>query len=136
MTPATLNASDRPDPRRRLGALGEQLAADHLEARGFTILDRNYRTRRGELDLVAHDGRHLVFCEVKTRIFAGEPGPFGPLVAIGPDKRRRLRAMAREWLVHRSGTAAPATELRFDAIGISLDRAGRLQALDHLEGAF
>jgi putative endonuclease len=136
MTPVMRTASDQPDPRRRLGALGESLAAHHLEARGFKILDRNFRTRRGELDLVAHDGHHLVFCEVKTRVFAGEPGPFGPLVAIGPDKRRRLRAMAREWLVERSGAAAPAAELRFDAIGISLDRSGQLQALDHLEGAF
>ena len=136
MTPATLSASDPPDPRRRLGTLGERLAAEHLEARGFTILDRNFRTRRGELDLVAHDGRHLVFCEVKTRVFSGEPGPFGPLTAIGPDKRKRLRAMAREWLRERSGGAAPAAELRFDAIGIRLDRHGRLAALDHLEGAF
>ena len=136
MTPAPLSPADAPDPRRRLGALGERLAADHLEARGFTILDRNFRTRRGELDVVASDGRHLVFCEVKTRVFDGGPGPFGPFVAIGPDKRRRLRAMAREWLAERSGAAARAAELRFDAIGISLDRSGRLVALDHLEAAF
>ena len=136
MTPATLSSIDPPDPRRRLGALGERLAAEHLEARGFTILDRNFRTRRGELDLVAGDARHLVFCEVKTRVFAGEPGPFGPLVAVGPDKRRRVRAMAREWLAGRSMGSAPAAELRFDAIGISLDRSGRLVTLDHLEGAF
>jgi putative endonuclease len=136
MTPGTLSSTEPPDPRRRLGALGESLAAEHLEARGFTILDRNFRTRRGELDLVAGDARRLVFCEVKTRVFAGEPGPFGPLVAVGPDKRRRVRAMAREWLAERSMGSARAAELRFDAIGISLDRAGRLVALDHLEGAF
>ena len=136
MTAAAPSSSDPPDPRRRLGSLGERLAAEHLEARGFRILDRNFRTRRGELDLVAHDGRRLVFCEVKTRGFAGEPGPFGPLVAVGPDKRKRVRAMAREWLRERSATVAPAEELRFDAIGIRLDRSGRLAALDHVEGAF
>ena len=136
MTPAMLSSSHSPDPRRRLGALGERLAADHLEARGFTILERNFRTRRGELDLIASDRQHLVFCEVKTRILAGEPGPFGPLVAIGADKRRRLRAMAREWLAEREPAGPPASELRFDAIGVSLDRSGRLLGLDHLEGAF
>ena len=137
MTPAMLSSSHPPDPRRRLGALGERLAADHLQARGFTIVERNFRTRRGELDLVANDGRHLVFCEVKTRVLGeGGPGPFGPLVAIGPDKRRRLRAMAREWLAERGTVTRPAAELRFDAIGVSLDRSGRLLGLDHLEGAF
>ena len=58
-----------PDNRRRqLGDAGEQLAADHLARRGFQILDRNYRTRWGELDIVACDGRTIVFCEVKTRV--------------------------------------------------------------------
>ena len=56
-----------PDNRRRqLGDAGEQLAADHLARRGFQILDRNYRTRWGELDIVACDERTIVFCEVKT----------------------------------------------------------------------
>jgi putative endonuclease len=136
MTAAAPSSTDSPDPRRRLGSLGERLAADHLEARGFQVLDRNFRTRRGELDLVVHDGRHLVFCEVKTRVSVGEPGPFGPLMAIGPDKRKRVRAMAREWLRERSGSVPHAAELRFDAIGIRLDPSGRLAALDHLEGAF
>ena len=54
----------REDPRRRLGAAGERLAAAHLEARGFRLLDRNFRTRYGELDLVAVDARYLVFCDV------------------------------------------------------------------------
>ena len=52
------------DRRQRLGSTGERLAAEHLERRGFAILERNYRTRWGELDLIAFDGRVLVFCEV------------------------------------------------------------------------
>jgi putative endonuclease len=55
------------DLRPQLGRLGEQLAAEHLIRRGFQIVERNYRTRWGELDIVAYDGRTLAFCEVKTR---------------------------------------------------------------------
>jgi putative endonuclease len=128
----------RADPRRELGAAGEELAARHLEARGLEIVDRNFRTRYGELDLVARDERHLVFCEVKTRIVRAPPGPLGPLASIGGRKQRRVRAMAREWLAtghSRLGPVSPP-EIRFDAVGISVDPAGRLIELEHLEGAF
>jgi putative endonuclease len=133
-----MRADSGSDPRRRLGAAGEELAARHLEARGLEILDRNYRTRHGELDLVARDERCLVFCEVKTRILRGPPGPLGPLAAIGARKQRRVRAMASEWLTgahERLGPSSPP-EIRFDAVGISLDPSGRLIELEHLEGAF
>jgi putative endonuclease len=130
---------DRGDPRRTLGAAGERLAALHLEARGFEIVDRNFRTRHGELDLVASDARFLVFCEVKTRIGRAAPGPLGPLASIGVRKRRQVRAMAREWLgAHnpaRRDSGSPP-EIRFDAIGLTLDHEGRLLALEHLEAAF
>jgi putative endonuclease len=125
------------DPRRRLGEAGESLACRHLEARGFAVLQRNFRTRYGELDVVAADSRHLIFCEVKTRTVRGAPGPLGPFDAIGPRKRRQVRLMAREWLVRGdlAGRVRPP-ELRFDAIGVSFDPAGRLVELDHLEAAF
>src|SRR3954463_208809 len=86
------------DRRRRLGEAGEALACRHLEARGFEVVERNFRTRYGELDVVAADRRHLVFVEVKTRIVRGRPGPLGPFDAIGARKRRQVRLMAREWL--------------------------------------
>jgi putative endonuclease len=123
------------DARRRLGSLGERLAGAHLEAHGLAVLDRNFRTPHGELDLVAGDDRVLVFCEVKTRV-ARDPGSPGPLVGIGAGKRRRVRSMAREWLAQRGGGGPRPPELRFDAIGVTLDRTGRLVSLDHLEGAF
>ena len=56
------------DPRRRLGDLGERLARDHLRRAGYEVLDTNFRTRQGELDIVAADFETLVFCEVKTRV--------------------------------------------------------------------
>ena len=125
------------DPRRRLGALGESLAARHLEARGYEVIDRNFRTRYGELDLVARDARWLVFCEVKTRIARGAPGPFGPFASVGVRKRRQVRAMARAWLAANATADRPRPAgLRFDAIGVSFDAGGRLLGLGHLEDAF
>lgn len=124
------------DPRRALGALGEQLALEHLRARGLTLVERNFRTRHGELDLIVADERHLIFCEVKTRIVRGDPGPLGPFASIGLRKRRQVRLMARLWLAAQSNRQAHPPELRFDAVGISIDPSGRLIQIEHLEGAF
>jgi putative endonuclease len=121
------------DPRQTLGRRGEALAAEHLERRGCTILTRNYRTRWGELDIVALDGQTLVFCEVKTRQSRG--GRPRPLEAIRGEKQLRVRRMAATWLAQtRSRPYAP--EIRFDAIGVLLDGSGALAALEHLEAAF
>jgi putative endonuclease len=121
------------DPRPGLGRLGEQLAAEHLVRRGFQIVERNYRTRWGELDIVAFDGRVLAFCEVKTRR-ASAMGE-SPLDAIRTRKRAQVRKMAGRWLIERTGRPY-ADMVRFDAIGITVDPAGRLLSLEHLEGAF
>ena len=117
----------------RLGPRGEQLAAEHLERRGFQVLDRNYRTRWGELDIVAFDGSTLAFCEVKARRVAAAAGT--ALEAVDPRKRARVRRMARTWLAERTGRPY-ARVLRSDAIGVTFDRSGQLVALEHLEGAF
>jgi putative endonuclease len=149
--------SQRSDPRRTLGAKGERLAAQHLEARGYEVVARNFRTRFGELDLVARDERFLVFCEVKTRVVRGVPAPgcaagssgrpgtgampapsnpLGPFASIGSRKQRQVRAIARQWLAQGLLEGARPPEIRFDAIGISFDARGRLLALEHLEAAF
>jgi putative endonuclease len=125
------------DSRRALGELGERMAREHLTRAGYAVLATNFRTRFGELDVVAADSRCLVFCEVKTRIAGTRRGPAGPLDAIGPRKRAQVRAMAREWLASNAAGQRPhRPELRFDAIGILLTRSGRLVSLDHLEDAF
>ncbi len=121
------------DLRHRLGRLGEQLAAEHLVRRGFRILERNYRTRWGELDIVAYDGRTLAFCEVKTRRLS--PGQGNPFEAVRALKRSRVRKMAGSWLIERTDRPY-ADVLRFDAIGITFDTSGRLVSIEHLEGAF
>lgn len=126
------------DTRRALGAHGERAAVRHLEAAGYGIADRNYRTRHGELDIVAFDARCLVFCEVKTRVASGSGAAVSPLESIGHEKRRRLRRMAREWLA--DGVGDPArprrVNIRFDAIGVTVTARGELVRLDHVEGAF
>ena len=125
------------DPRRTLGDLGEDEAVAHLLRRGHTILDRNFRTRYGELDVVSSTGACLVFCEVKTRTIGGRSGPATALDAVGPAKRRRLRLMAREWFRLRGGSHERfAHSVRFDAIGVVLDARRQLVALDHVEDAF
>lgn len=126
----------RPDSgdsrRRRLGARGEQLALEHFERLGFALLDRNYRTRFGELDLILHDGATLVFAEVKTARGGARVTPFDRLHAA---KQLQVRRIARAWL-HERGGRPRAAEVRFDAVAVTLDHAGRLLALEHLEGAF
>jgi len=90
------------DPRRALGRLGEELAAAHLRRIGFRILGRNVRTRHGEIDLIAFDGRTLVFAEVKARRIGehrrGIRADQEPLTALGQRQRARLRRLAAVWL--------------------------------------
>jgi putative endonuclease len=131
-----MRKADQPagcDPRRTLGRLGEDLAAAHLERLGYAIVARNYRTRYGEIDVVACDGHTLVIAEVKTR--RGAAAGRSPLESVHEAKQFQVRRMAREWLAQTR--QRPRTrELRFDAIGLTLDAAGRLIALEHVEAAF
>lgn len=128
------------DQRRRVGHRGERLARAHLARAGYEVLARNFRTAAGELDLVAARGGFIVFCEVRTRVGTSgrtphEPG--GALESIGPDKRRRLRRMAREWLTSEDRVQPSGHDgIRFDAIGVVLAPDGRLLALEHVEDAF
>ena len=117
---------------KTLGRLGEELAVAHVERLGWHVADRNFQTRLGELDLVAVAAEVLVFCEVKT-CRAGRREPWESLHA---HKRAQVRRMAGIWFA-RAGRDRPFfAAVRFDAIGVVVDDAGRLVRLDHLEGAF
>ena len=125
------------DPRRALGQLGERFAAEHLERAGYLVLARNYRTRFGELDIVAADDRCLVFCEVKARVAGTREGPAGPLDAIGPGSGAssgRWRASGSRRRAARQRPHRP--DLRFDAIGVVVTSRGVLLSIEHLEDAF
>jgi putative endonuclease len=122
------------DLRQHLGRTGEDLALAHLERLGYALVARNHRTRWGEIDLVVHDGRVLVFVEVKTRRTTAASGR-GPWEALHARKRAQVRRMAAAFLAE-VAERPRAVDLRFDAIGVVIDPRGRLVALDHLEGAF
>jgi putative endonuclease len=130
----------REDPRRALGRLGEDLAAAHLDRLGFATLARNVRTRQGEIDLIVFDGCTLAFVEVKTRLArsAGRlPGPGEqPLARLRARQRARIRRLACAWLRDSSHVRPRAATIRFDAIGVTVDRRGRLVELEHVEGAW
>jgi putative endonuclease len=119
------------ESRKSLGRLGEQLAAEHFERLGWRIVERNYQTRLGELDLIAVDAYTLVFAEVKTcRLGRGQP--WGNL---HDRKQAQVRRIAGLWFNERRG--APFFErVRFDAIGVLIDDNDGLVRLDHLEDAF
>ena len=119
------------DPRKSLGRRGERLAADHFERLGWQIVERNYQTRLGELDLVAVDGETLVFAEVKTcRLGRGQPWD-----SLHERKQGQVRKIAGLWFNERRGI--PFFEhVRFDAIGVLVDDREALVRLDHLKGAF
>lgn len=98
--------------RQALGAKGEALAAQWYVERGYTVLDRNWRTREGELDLVLARGGQVVFCEVKTR----SSNAFGtPAEAVTWAKQRRIRGLAASWL-RTSPRGWP--DVRFDVAGV------------------
>ena len=107
--------------RRQLGAAGERQAARWYEANGYRVLDRNWRCREGEIDLVLAKGAIVVFCEVKTRTSAA----FGtPAEAVTVAKQRRLRVLATRWL---ATSKVHPNELRFDVAAIL---AGELEVIE------
>lgn len=120
------------DPRRTLGRLGEQLALEHLERLGYELVARNHRTRFGELDLVVCDATTLVFVEVKAR--RGR-APGRAWESLHEAKRRQVRRIACSFLAE-APDRPRCQELRFDAVGVTIDPQGRLVSLEHLEGAF
>jgi putative endonuclease len=131
----------RADPRHVLGRLGEDLAAAHLTRLGFAILARNARTRHGEIDIIAFDGAALVFVEVKTcraseRAIRLASTAQDPLERLRPRQQARVRRLAAAWLCERRPERPTAREIRFDAIGVTVDAHDRLLRLDHLEAAW
>ena len=118
-----------PDPRRALGGSGEDIAAAWYEDRGYRVLDRNWRCREGELDLVVAGDGVVAFCEVKTR----RSDAFGaPFEAVTVTKQRRLRVLAARWL---DGHPQRGAQLRFDVASVYA-RRGYATRIDVIEAAF
>jgi putative endonuclease len=117
------------DVRQAVGAYGERVAVQHLLNAGLAVLDRNWRSATGEIDIVARDGDVLVLCEVKTRRGLG----FGtPAEAVDRRKVARLRRLAAEWLAE---SGLHPREVRFDVVEVYF-RPGRPPRVARIEGAF
>jgi putative endonuclease len=118
---------------QELGRRGEELAAEHFSRLGYRVLARNHRTRWGELDLILADEaeRTIVFCEVKSRRLGNGDWREN----LHGHKRRQVRKMAAAWLSRATDRPWHA-ELRFDAVGVTLDDQNELVRLDHLQDAF
>ncbi len=117
------------DGRRRLGRLGERLAAQHLEAKGYRIRERNFRTRDGEIDIIAEIGDVLAFIEVRCRRGTAMGSA---MESVTRAKQRRLLGLAEAYGQARE--ALPAGR-RIDVIAVNLATDGRLLSLQHIEGA-
>lgn len=114
--------------RQAMGAFGEKVAARHLtEERGMTLLERNWRCRAGEVDLLLRDGETLVVCEVKTR----RGTQYGdPLEAVTPEKYQRLRTIASFWM---EWTGVQFSDVRIDLVGIDLSKPSA-ERIAHVAG--
>jgi putative endonuclease len=113
-----LSASNVSYERVRLGEIGENLACQELERRGYSVVARRYRRRSGEIDIIALDGATVVFVEVKARDGRGYGSAVEGVTAI---KRRRLAAVALDYLARHHAQNCPC---RFDVVAIQLTADG------------
>lgn len=103
--------------RQHLGSAGEQAAASWYEEHGYEVMERNWRRREGEVDLIVRKGRTVAFCEVKTR----SSDRFGTgAEAVVESKQRRIRRLASRWLQELTPAAGRSLiEIRFDVVSIT-----------------
>jgi putative endonuclease len=123
------------DGRRRTGQIAEDLVTQRLIDQNWEIVERNARTRYGELDIVALDGPILVFVEVKGARAGTQFGPEKPIVSIDFTKQRQVRRLGTAWMAERRDFPA-FDDIRFDAVGVTLDHDDRPVDVEHIEGAF
>ena len=115
--------------RIALGKTGEDRACRFLREKGYSIVQTNYRTKCGEIDIIARQGPVLVFIEVKTR----RSTTFGsPLLAVTAKKQRQISMVAQEYL---SKNKLFESDARFDVVGMKIDMSDRVE-IEHIENAF
>jgi putative endonuclease len=119
-------AATEADQRRSLGAEGESRAARWYEDNGYEVLDRNWRRREGEVDLIVRLGKTVAFCEVKTR----SSDRFGTgAESVLEAKQRRIRRLAARWLSELTpASGRTRVEVRFDVVSIT---AGRVEVIEN-----
>jgi putative endonuclease len=121
--------------RQRRGRIAEDYVAARLAASGWEVIARNARPKgfRGEIDIVARDGRDLVFVEVKAKGTGAVRGPETPVLAVDQRKQARLRRLAIAWLRESSGGFS---HLRFDVAGVWVGSGGDVVRCEYLRAAF
>ena len=124
-----MSASPENRGNKQLGAHGEEVAVAHLEGLRYRIIERNFSCKGGEIDIVARDGKVLVFLEVKARRNLNY-GP--PQLAVTPFKQRQISKAALTWLARHRQLEAPA---RFDVIAVLLVD-GEAPRIEHFKNAF
>jgi putative endonuclease len=126
--------------RLRTGRLAEARAAEHLLSLGYRMLERNARTKFGEIDMVVFDPRRgaLVFVEVKAVRAGSKVGPERPVLWVTPRKQSQVRRLATAWIAERrpEGSVPRYAEIRFDAVGVVLGPQDEVVDLEHLIGSF
>ena len=115
----------------RTGKIGEDYTAALLEKQGWTLLERNYHSRYGEIDIIARDGKYIVFVEVKTRRSTGLDHP---LAAVTKAKRQKLTKTALLYLSEHP--EVQQLDCRFDVAGLTTDSRGNVLRADYIENAF
>ena len=119
--------------KKELGAKGEEVAVSYLKSRGYRIVERNYRIRFGEIDIIAEQGDDLVFIEVKTRSGTLFGSPFE---SVTKQKQNQLSKVALEYISKQGFHDRPA---RFDVVGIELQKGSETfqdAAVELLQNAF
>jgi len=116
--------------RLALGKLGEKVSVEYLKKQGYQIVERNYRCRMGELDVIARDKDTLVFVEVRSR----STKRFGlPQESVGPAKQRKIRLLAEYYL---QSLRQPLQKVRFDVMALYFGPNGKLLNINHIKNAF
>lgn len=116
--------------KKHIGLIGEELAANHIKNEGYNILERNYRTKLGELDIIARDQNIIIFIEVKTRT----SNAYGtPSEAVNYKKQQTIRKLSQQYIKHKKLDNS-CLGYRFDVIEVKL--AGKKYKIDHMENAF
>ncbi|MFZ5596260.1 MAG: YraN family protein [Bacillota bacterium] len=118
------------EKRLSLGLAGEEAAARYLKGKGFKIVERNFRCKLGELDIIARDGTSLVFVEVRTKSVQ-DYGTAGE--SINSRKKNKLRQLALYYLQKKQPGDIP---LRFDVVAVTVDERSKIIKLDHINNAF
>ncbi len=115
--------------RSETGVLGENLACDFLAKNGYRVIERNYRCREGEIDIIAQQGETLVFVEVRSKTGGAYGSPEESITAV---KMQKLRQVADHYVQNRPGLPEAR---RIDVVAVRLGRGGRVRRIEIIENA-